>query len=47
MAKTWTLFQYKTFVVTLQLIYINCLVHNKVPSIKILSAGYGDANFWG
>ena len=23
------------------------LVHNKVPSIKILSAGYGDADFWG
>lgn len=23
------------------------LAHNKVPSIKILSAGYGDADFWG
>ena len=22
------------------------LVHNKVPSIKILSAGYGDTDFW-
>lgn len=22
------------------------LVHNKVPSIKIISAGYGDADLW-
>lgn len=27
--------------------YKENLVHNKVPSIKILSAGYGDADFWG
>ena len=26
--------------------YRENLVHNKVPSIKILSAGYGDADFW-
>lgn len=33
--KTWTLFQYKTFVVTLQLTYINCQNEKITLSIKI------------
>lgn len=33
--KTWTLFQYKTFVVTLQLIYINCQNEKITLRIKI------------
>ncbi len=33
--KTWTLFQYKTFVVTLQLVYINCQNEKITLRVKI------------
>ena len=33
--KTWTLFQYKTFVVTLQLTYINCQDEKITLRVKI------------